>query len=69
MMLLLFFAAIWLFSAWENNLVGAWAVWTSLGIIMFPFLLAALKKIGIKNAPTVLAHSSERKAKTIRKIA
>lgn len=69
MMLLCFGAAIWIFSAWENNLIGSWAVWTSMALIALPILLGDLRKIAIKNAPTVLEHSSERKAKTYTKIA
>lgn len=70
--MLMSIAAIWLLSAKEQGLVGSWAIWTSLGIVLF--FIAVIKLSGmesneresakeifvkIKDASAVRAHKPE----------
>lgn len=65
-------AAIWLLSANEQGLVGSWAVWTSIGIILFFVAMMKLSDMvssagacaeeifaKIKDASAVRAHKPE----------
>lgn len=42
--LLSWFAAFWLGSAWTEGLIGAWGMWTSLGIGSFWLGLVVMAK-------------------------
>ena len=69
--MLMSIAAIWLLSAKEQGLVGSWAIWTSLGIVLFFVATMKLSSIvssgeladkiflKIKEASAVRAHKPE----------